>query len=169
MKKRRLSKVLLASAALLLIALVEALVQLPPGPGSWDDRLLILAPAPFGVYMTWRLFLNPYVVFLESHACINNAFTKYRIPYKLVSSCKGKRSLLVEVNGYGIISVDAFDASLVGRKKRDEIAAEFERRSSEFPQKDLRGSFSKVSTTGWPEYLGPGVTLLLFLIALTGH
>ncbi|MFE3144456.1 hypothetical protein [Streptomyces scopuliridis] len=169
MKKRRLSKVLLSSTALLLIALTEVLVQLPPGPQSWDERLLVLAPSPFGAYMTWRLFLNPYVMFLESHACINNAFTRYRIPYNFVSSCKGKRSLLVEVNGYGAISVDAFDASFAGRKKRDEIAAEFERRSSEFSQNDLRGSFSKVSTTGWPEYLGPGVTLLLFLIALTGH
>ncbi|MER8073678.1 hypothetical protein ABTZ59_36215 [Streptomyces sp. NPDC094034] len=166
MKKRRLSKVPLSSVALLLIALGEVFVQLPPGPDSWDDRLLILAPAPFGVYIIWRLFLNPYVAFLESHACINNAFSEYCIPYKLISGCKGKRSLLVEVKGYGVIAIDAFDTSLIGKKKRDEIAAEFERRSLEFPQK---GSFSKVSTTGWPEYLGPGATLLLFLIALTGH
>ncbi|MEV7677743.1 hypothetical protein AB0O64_04160 [Streptomyces sp. NPDC088341] len=168
MKKRRLSKVFLSSAALLLIVLGEVLLQLPPGPESWDGRLLVLAPAPFGIYVIWRLFLNPYVLFLESHACVNNAFSRYRIPYGSVSGCKGRRGLLVEVNGYGVIPVDAFDASFVGKKKREEIAAEFERRSSEFPQNDLRVTFSRVSTTGWPEYAGPGMTLLLFLIALTG-
>ncbi|MGW3828281.1 hypothetical protein ACWEAF_40070 [Streptomyces sp. NPDC005071] len=162
MKIRRLSKVFLAASGQIGIIALEFISQWG-GDLSWDRRFWMLAPMPLVIYIIWRLYLNPYVKFEEGEVCVNNAFSRYTIPYAKILSCGGKCSLVINTRSHGQIPVDALDVSFVGRRKRDLVALELMRRRGE-PRGERKG-IGRVITLGFPEMFIFGLTVCLFLLA----
>ncbi|MFF3357969.1 hypothetical protein ACFYWN_36320 [Streptomyces sp. NPDC002917] len=162
MKIRRLSKVFLAISGQIGIIGLEFISQWG-GDLSWDRRFWMLAPMPLVMYVIWRLFLNPYVKYGEDQVCVNNAFERYSIPYAEISSCGGKRSLLINTRSHDQIPVHALDVSFVGRRKRDLVALELMRRKEESRGEGKR--LGRVITLGFPDVFILGLTVCLFLLA----
>ncbi|MEV6840825.1 hypothetical protein AB0N17_41200 [Streptomyces sp. NPDC051133] len=132
--------------------------------GSWLSRLIPLAPMLIGMYVVWRLFLNPYVSFGQDRLRVNNTFTHYLIPYHLVTALEGRTALTLVVSGYGRLPVAALDAApLTGKAKRDAVAQELLRRRAGAVPRAGHG-FEKRSTLGLPEWLGPVTSLTCFLV-----
>ncbi|WP_327126040.1 hypothetical protein [Streptomyces sp. NBC_01727] len=163
MKIRRLSKVFWAISGQIGFIGLEFISQWG-GDLSLDLRFWMLAPAPFGMYVIWRLFLNPYVKYGEDEVCVNNAFERYSIPYAEISSCGGKlSSLLINTRSHDQIPVHALDASFLGRRKRDLVALELMRRKEE--SRGEGKGLGRVSTLGFPDVFILGLTVCLFLLA----
>ncbi|KPI17821.1 hypothetical protein OK074_8100 [Actinobacteria bacterium OK074] len=162
---RRTRKVVLAVGAQLVVVACETAVQLAPADGgTWSARLFALAPAPFCLYVVWRLHLNPYVAFGQDRVRVNNVFAQYLIPYYLITALQGRTALTIDVSGHGSVPVYAFDAALTNRAQRDAVAGELlSRRDAAVPR--AGHGFEKRSTTGLPEWLGPGLALALFAVA----
>lgn len=162
---RRIPKVVLAVTGQ--AGLVSAQVLLQEGTtvtGSWLMRLMLLAPTLLGLYVTWRLFLNPYVSFGQDRFRVNNLFTHYLVPYHSITALEGRTALILVVSGYGRLPVAALDAApLTGKAKRDAIAQELLRRRAAATPRAGHG-FEKRSTIGLPEWLGPVTSLTLFLV-----
>ncbi|MFE5400536.1 hypothetical protein ACFQ9Z_03875 [Streptomyces sp. NPDC056580] len=132
--------------------------------GSWMTRLIPLATMPIGMYMVWRLFLNPYVSFGQARLRVNNVFTYYLVPYHLITALEGRTALTLVVSGYGRLPVAALDAApLTGKAKRDTVAQELLRRRAAAVPRAGHG-FEKRSTLGLPEWLGPVTSLAFFLV-----
>ncbi|MFE9953823.1 hypothetical protein ACFYRJ_41455 [Streptomyces sp. NPDC005531] len=162
MKIRRLSKVFLAISGQIGFMSIQFITQWG-GDLSWDRRFWMFAPTPFGMYIIWRLFLNPYVRYGEDELCINNAFERYSVPYAEILSCGGKRSLLINTRSHDQIPVHALDASFLGRRKRDLVALELMRRKEKSRGEGNR--LGRVSTLGFPDVFILGLTVCLFLLA----
>ncbi|WP_317443869.1 hypothetical protein [Streptomyces collinus] len=132
--------------------------------GSWMTRLIPLAPMLIGMYMVWRLFLNPYVSFGQDRLRVNNVFTFHLVPYHLITALEGRTALTLVVSGYGRLPVAALDAApLTGKAKRDTVAQELLRRRAAAVPRSGHG-FEKRSTLGLPEWLGPVTSLSFFLV-----
>ncbi|MER5948090.1 hypothetical protein ABT127_18745 [Streptomyces sp. NPDC001904] len=144
----------------------EILLQGSQDKFSWREFPMFLAPLPFMLYIVWRLHLNPYVELMDSSICVNNIFTRHVIPYGQIREILGVRSILLKVSGeYGSLPVAAFDAGILGKKSRDAFARKLELKMKQAPL-DPSATRSRVVTTGLPEYLGPGLSLLLLAVAL---
>ncbi|MFD0732939.1 hypothetical protein [Planotetraspora mira] len=161
MKIRRFSKVFLAISGQLGIIGLQLLVSLGGEP-TWSGRFAMLTWAPFAMYVIWRLFLNPYVKYGEREVVVNNAFSRYTIPYAEISSCGGNRSLVINTRGHGKILVDALDASFLWKGKRDSVALELMKRKE--GSKGAVGEFRRVVTLGFPEILVLALTVLFCLL-----
>lgn len=111
---RRKSKQMWAIGGQVLIVCAEALIQTSLNGASWPLRAGVLAPAVLILYFIWRLHVHPYLAFAENYVVVENVLATYRIPYRMIESCEGKRSLLIRVTGRGVIPVLAFDASFTG-------------------------------------------------------
>ncbi|MEV7323607.1 hypothetical protein [Streptomyces sp. NPDC093970] len=149
-----------------LLALQVAL-QDEPVTGSWTTRLIPAAPVPFIVYVIWRVCLNPYVSFGPDRLRVNNMFTRYLVPYHLITETEGRSALSLVVSGYGRLPVAAIGAApLTGRRKRDAVARELLRRRAAAAPRAGHG-FEKHATIGLPEWLGPGLSLAGALVALS--
>ncbi|MFE5144371.1 hypothetical protein ACFRDV_43345 [Streptomyces fagopyri] len=132
--------------------------------GSWLTRLMLLSPTLLGLYVTWRLFLNPYVSFGQDRFRVNNLFTYYLVPYHSITALEGRTALTLVVSGYGRLPVAALDAApLTGKAKRDAVARELMRRRAATTPRAGHG-FEKRSTIGLPEWLGPVPALALLLM-----
>lgn len=130
--------------------------------GTWVTRLAVLTPAPFCLYMIWRLRLNPYVSFGQDRLHVNNLFSYYLVPYHLIRALEGRTALALDIAGHGRLPVYAFGAALAGRAQRDAVAEELVRRRDAAVPSAGHG-LVKRSTIGLPEWLGPGVTVALSL------
>lgn len=162
---RRISKVVLAVTAQAgLVALQVLLQEGVSVPGSWLTRLMLLSPTFMGLYVTWRLMLNPYVSFGQDRFRVNNLFTYYLVPYHSITALEGRTALTLVVSGYGRLPVAALDAApLTGKAKRDAVAQELLRRRDAATPRAGHG-FEKHSTIGLPEWLGPVTSLALLLV-----
>ncbi|MFE6886716.1 hypothetical protein [Streptomyces sp. NPDC057694] len=145
----------------------EVLLQSSQSQFSWHNFPLFLAPLPFMLYVVWRLHLNPYVQLMDSGVCVNNIFTRHIVPYGQIKEILGVRSILLKVIDHGILPVVAFDAGILGKRSRDAFVGKLQL-ALEQASFDPGATKSRVITTGLPEYLGPGLSLLLFAIALCG-
>ncbi|MGW0412903.1 hypothetical protein ACWDZX_16625 [Streptomyces collinus] len=162
---RRTPKVVLAIAGQAAMVALQVLVQEDATvTGSWMTRLIPLAPMLIGMYMVWRLFLNPYVSFGQDRLRVNNVFTHYLVPYHLITALEGRTALTLVVSGHGRLPVAALDAApLTGKAKRDTVAQELLRRRAAAVPRAGHG-FEKRSTLGLPEWLGPVTSLAFFLV-----
>ncbi|MEU0040074.1 hypothetical protein [Streptomyces sp. NPDC006333] len=156
--------VLAVTAQAGLLALQVLLQEGTTVPGSWLMRLMLLSPTLLGLYVTWRLFLNPYVSFGQDRFRVNNLFTHYLVPYHSITALEGRTALTLVVSGYGRLPVAALDAApLTGKAKRDAVAQELLRRRDAAVPRAGHG-FEKRSTLGLPEWLGPVASLACFLL-----
>ncbi|MGQ4418591.1 hypothetical protein ACN6LA_005385 [Streptomyces sp. SAS_269] len=147
-----------------MVALQVMVQEDAAGAGSWMMRLILLAPTLFGMYMVWRLFLNPYISFGQDRLRVNNIFTHYLVPYHLITALEGRTALTLVVSGYGRLPVAALNAApLTGKAKRDTVAQELLRRRDAAVPRAGHG-FEKRSTLGLPEWLGPVTSLACFLV-----
>ncbi|MGW0883772.1 hypothetical protein [Streptomyces sp. NPDC002671] len=164
MRIRRTPRVVLAvMAQAAVVALQVVLQEDAAGTGSWVTRLVALAPVPFVLYMIWRVYLNPYVAFGQDRLRVNNMYSQYLVPYHLITGLEGRTALTLVVSGYGRMPVSAFGAALTGRAQRDAVAEELLRRRDGAVPRAGHG-FEKRSTFGLPEWLGPGLSLVLLLV-----
>lgn len=128
------------------------------------SRLMLLSPTLLGLYVTWRLFLTPYVPFGQDRFRVNNLFTRYLVPYHSITALEGRTALILVVSGYGRLPVAALDAApLTGKAKRDAVAEELLRRRDAAVPRAGHG-FEKRSALGLPEWLGPVASLACFLL-----
>ncbi|MFG2605744.1 hypothetical protein ACGFT2_19700 [Streptomyces sp. NPDC048514] len=156
----------LAVAAQAAMVALQVVVQADEaGTSSWMSRLALLIPVPLVLYMIWRLYLNPYVAFEQDRLRVNNIFTRYLVPYHLITVLEGRTALTLDVSGHGRLPVYAFGAAIIGRAQRDAVAEELLRRR-DAAVRAAGGGFEKRSTIGLPEWLGPGLTGALFLVAI---
>ncbi|WP_189986168.1 hypothetical protein [Streptomyces capoamus] len=165
MRIRRTPKVVVAVVGQAAMVALQVLLQEDAAvTGSWMTRLIPLAPMLLGMYMVWRLFLNPYVSFGQDRLRVNNIFTHYLVPYHLITALEGRSALTLVVSGYGRLPVAALDAApLTGKAKRDAVAQELLRRRAAGAPRAGHG-FEKRSTLGLPEWLGPIACLACFLV-----
>lgn len=134
---------------------------------AWATRLVVLAPAPLIMYLIWRVYFHPCVSFGQDGLQVNNVYSRYFVPYHLIAGVEGWTALTLVVSGHGRLPVHAFGAAPTGRARRDAVAAELlDRRDAAVPRAG-RG-FERRATLGLPEWLGPGLSLVLFLAATVG-
>ncbi|MFI0960662.1 hypothetical protein ACH4S8_04470 [Streptomyces sp. NPDC021080] len=157
--------VLAVAAEAASVAVQVAVLEDPAVVGGWQTRLGITSLIMFWMYFIWRLFLNPYVSFGQHRLRVNNMFSRYLIPYHLITELAGRSALDLVVSGYGPMRVDALGAApLTGKAKRDKVAQELLRRRAAAVPKPGHG-FEKRFTIGLPECLGFGIPLTCFLVA----
>ncbi|MEW2130138.1 hypothetical protein [Streptomyces sp. NPDC005435] len=152
----------IAQAAVL--ALQATLQSDPGGTWTWGGRLAALAPAPFVLYMIWRININPYVSFEKNYFRINNIYTLYLIPYHTITVLEGRTALTLGVSGQRRIPVVAFSAALMGKRQRDAVAEELTKHRDASVEDDGI-ALQKHTTLGLPEAMGPFLSLALFLAA----
>lgn len=162
---RRTTKVAYALAGLAGLLTLQVAAQVSHiGPATWATRLLLLSMVPFPSYMIWRLFLNPYISFGPDRLRVNNPWGHLLVPYHLITVLEGRTVLTLDVSGYGHLPVYAFDAAFIGRTQRNLLAEELRRRKDAAVPRSGHG-FEKRNTLGVPEWLGPILTLVLFVAA----
>jgi hypothetical protein len=154
------SKRMWAIGGQVLIVCAEVLIQISLNGASWFLRAGALAPAVLILYFIWRLHVHPYLAFAESYVVVENVLATYRIPYRMIESCEGKRSLLIRVTGRGVIPVLAFDASFLGGRRKSATQEELLHRIN---AADLGGreTFSKATGTGTLDILAISSVFLL--------
>jgi hypothetical protein len=164
---RMKSKRMWAIGGQVLIVCAEALIQISLNGASWFLRAGALAPAVLILYFIWRLHVHPYLAFAENYVVVENVVATYRIPYRMIEACEGKRSLLIRVTGRGVIPVLAFDASFVGGRCKSATREELLRRIN---AADLNGreTFSKATGMGTLDILVISFVFLLIVFYWVG-
>ncbi|MFD6280614.1 hypothetical protein ACFWFI_34375 [Streptomyces sp. NPDC060209] len=129
-------------------------------------RVAVLAPLPFSLYFIWRIFQNPFIILGERGVSINNAYSEFFIPYQEIEGCGAGPGLVINTKRSGKIFSAAFDSSLFGKSVRREIEKEIAVRIKA-PKHDSSVKFEKGYTMGAPEVIGPMLSFVLFVVAIS--
>ncbi|MFE0364585.1 hypothetical protein [Streptomyces griseoaurantiacus] len=164
---RRVSKQVWGVVGQGLSVSAEVLIQVSLSGASWPLRAGIFAPSVAIVYVIWRLHLHPFLAFCEKYVVVENVLATYCVPYSMIESCEGRRSVVIRVAGEGVIPVLAFDSSFLGGRRGIAVREELRRRASSPAVKD-GATFTKEVGLGTPDVLAISLALSLVVIYWTG-
>lgn len=166
MRYRRPQRVIFGVVVIMLAVALQVVAYLGVRGESARTYLAILAPFPLVVYFSVIFFVRPFLDIATTGIVVRNMVTLYRIPYGRVTDCVGSRSISLEVKDHGRVPVLAYDTSLTGKRQCERLAEVISENARSVHPVENYEDFFKARIAGIAEILGPGLTILLCLLAL---